>query len=204
MRADKLDRSPLPEPEMSVSYAPALSHLDPERSQLVVVDVQGRLARLMHESDAMIRAQSTLIRACRLLDLPVAWAEQLPDKLGATVDELQEPLEGLTACAKSSFGCLGDDTLREQILESDREQVLLCGIETHVCVWQTAASLLREGRDVHVIADAVSSRSADNKATGLLRLREAGAVISNVEMALFELMVDATHPRFREVTKLLK
>lgn len=187
-----------------MSAPPALHHLDPDRSQLVVVDVQGRLARLMHESDAMIRAQTILIRACRLLDVPVTWAEQLPDKLGATVDELQEPLAGLTACAKSSFGCLGDDTLRGRILDSDRDQVVLCGIETHVCVWKTAAALLREGREVHVVADAVSSRSADNKATGLKRLRDAGAVISNVEMALFELMVDATHPAFREVTKLLK
>ena len=187
-----------------MSRAPARNHLDPDRAQLIVVDVQGRLARLMHDSDAMIRAQAILIRACRLLDVPVVWAEQLPDKLGATVDELQDPLAGLEACAKSSFGCLGDDALRDRILDSDRDQVLLAGIETHVCVWQTAAALLCEGREVHVIADAVSSRSADNKATGLMRLRDAGALISNVEMALFELMRDATHPRFREVTRLLK
>lgn len=183
---------------------PALNLLDPARSQLVVVDVQGRLARLMHESDAMIRAQSILIRACRLLDVPVTWAEQLPDKLGRTVDELQEPLDGLSPCSKSAFGCLGDDTLRSRILAQGRDQVLLCGIETHVCVWQTAAALLREAHEVHVIADAVSSRSAANKATGLQRMTAAGAVISNVEMALFEMMGDAGHPRFREVAGLLK
>lgn len=183
---------------------PALNHLDPARARLVVVDVQGKLARLMHESDAMLRAQSILIRACRLLDVPVTWAEQLPDKLGPTADELQEPLRGLTACAKSSFGCLGDETLREQILESDRDQVMLCGIETHVCVWQTAAALLREGREVHVVADAVSSRSAANRDIGLQRMAAAGALLSNVEMALFELMVDAKHPKFRQVTGLLK
>ncbi len=186
---------------------PALEHLDPDRSQLIVVDVQGRLARLMHESDTMLRAQRILIQACRLLEVPVTWAEQLPEKLGKTVDELQEPLAGLTPHAKSSFGCLGDETLREAILAGDneeRDQVLLCGIETHVCVWQTAAALLREGRSVHVIADAVSSRAVVNRDTGIKRLADAGARISNVEMALFELMVDATHPRFREVTKLLK
>lgn len=186
---------------------PALEHLEIDRSQLVVVDVQGRLARRMHDSDAMIRAQAILVQACRLLEVPVTWAEQLPDKLGRTVDELQDPLAGLTPCAKSSFGCLDDDALREAILggdHEDRDQVLLCGIETHVCVWQTAAALLREGRSVHVIADAVSSRSAANRVTGLERLTAAGASISNVEMALFELMVDAEHPRFREVTTLLK
>nr|WP_277347498.1 hydrolase [Wenzhouxiangella sp. XN79A] len=174
---------------------------------MVVVDVQGKLARLMHDSDAMIRAQAILVQACRLLEVPVTWAEQLPDKLGPTVDELAAPLAGLTPCAKSSFGCLGDEALREAILggtHEGRDQVLLCGIETHVCVWQTAAALLREGRSVHVIADAVSSRSAANREIGLQRMREAGASISNVEMALFELMIEATHPRFREVTKLLK
>ena len=171
---------------------------------LVVVDVQGRLARLMHESDAMIHAQGVLIRACRLLDLPVVWAEQLPDKLGATVDELQEPLSGLSPCAKSSFGCMGDDTIRARIEATARKQVLLCGIETHVCVWQTAAALLRDDYSVHLIADATSSRSAFNRDIGFRRMERAGVHLSNVEMALFELMVDATHPKFRDVTKLLK
>ncbi|MDT8449858.1 MAG: hydrolase [Wenzhouxiangellaceae bacterium] len=173
-------------------------------SVLVVVDVQGRLARLMHESEAMIRQQQILISACRTLAIPVVWAEQLPDKLGDTVDELQTPLEGLEPCAKSSFGCWGDATLRGRIEETGRRQVLLCGIETHVCVWQTAAALIDAGYGVHVIADAVSSRSAFNRDIGFRRLERAGAHLSNVEMVLFELMVDATHERFREVTRLLK
>lgn len=175
-----------------------------DESVLVVVDVQGRLARLMHESEAMIRQQRILIEACRLLDLPVIWAEQLPAKLGATVDELQRPLEGLQPCAKSSFGCWGDDLLRSAIEAAGRRQVLLCGIETHVCVWQTAAALIEAGYAVHLIADAVSSRSAFNRDIGLRRMERAGVHLSNVEMALFELMVDATHPKFRAVTKLLK
>src|SRR6056297_166222 len=175
-----------------------------EDSILVVVDVQGRLARLMHESDAMIRAQSTLIQACRLLDIPVVWAEQLPDKLGATVDELQAPLAGLSPCAKSSFGCMGDASIREHIEASGRKQVLLCGIETHVCVWQTAAALLRDDFSVHLIADATSSRSKFNRDIGFRRMERAGVHLSNVEMVLFELMVDAKHPKFRDVTRLLK
>lgn len=175
-----------------------------DQSILVVVDVQGRLARLMHESEAMIRQQQILIRGCRLLDVPVVWAEQLPDKLGATVDELQAPLEGLAPCAKSNFGCFGDPALRERIEHSGRRQVLLAGIETHVCVWQTAAALIEAGYSVHVIADAVSSRNAFNRDIGLQRMARAGAHPSNVEMVLFELMVDATHPKFRDVTRLLK
>ena len=181
-----------------------IEHLQPGNSVLVVVDVQGRLARLMHESDAMISAQKTLIEACRLLEIPVVWTEQLPDKLGPTVDELQGPLEGLTPCPKSSFGCMGDGALRERIEASGRKQVLLCGIEAHVCVWQTAAALLREDYSVHLIADATSSRSAFNRDIAFRRMERAGVGLSNVEMVLFELMVDATHEKFRDVTKLLK
>ena len=182
----------------------SIDHPAADKSILVVVDVQGKLARLMHESDAMISAQKTLIEACRLLEVPVVWTEQLPDKLGATVDELQEPLAGLEPCAKSSFGCMGDAALRERIEASDRRQVLLCGIEAHVCVWQTAAALLREGYSVHLIADATSSRSVFNRDIGFRRMERAGVHLSNVEMVLFELMVDAKHPKFRDVTKLLK
>ena len=184
--------------------APETERARLDDSLLLVVDVQGKLARLMHDSEAMVRAQRTLIRACRLLDLPVLWAEQLPDKLGATVDELAEALEGLSPCAKSSFGCMGDPALRAAIAGTGRSQVLLCGIEAHVCVWQTAAALLEDGYSVHLVADAVSSRRADNKDIALRRMERAGVCISNVEMALFELMVDATHPKFRDVTRLLK
>ncbi|MGB0513545.1 MAG: hydrolase [Wenzhouxiangellaceae bacterium] len=175
-----------------------------DSSLLMVVDVQGRLARLMHESDAMIRQQRTLIQACRLLELPVVWAEQLPEKLGPTVDELLEPLDGLTPVAKSSFGCLGDAGLRRRIEATGRRQVLLCGIETHVCVWQTAAALLADGYSVHLIADAVSSRSEFNRDIGFRRMQRAGVHLSNVEMVLFEMMQNADHPRFRDVTRLLK
>ena len=179
-------------------------HLKITDSQLVVVDVQGRLARLMHESDAMIRAQRILIEACRLLEIPVVWAEQLPEKLGATVDELQPPLSGLKPMEKSSFGCWGDETLRHKIQSGSRKQVLLCGIEAHVCVWQTAAALSQNDYEVHVIADACSSRSVFNRDIAYQRMQAAGIYLSNVEMALFELMSDAHHPRFREVAKLLK
>ena len=181
-----------------------IDHPTTDNSLLLIVDVQGKLARLMHESEAMIRQQQILIEACRVLELPVLWAEQLPDKLGPTVPELTERLDGLEPSAKSSFGCWGDENLREAIHASGRDRILLCGIETHVCVWQTAAALRRDDYQVHLITDAVSSRSAFNRDIGLRRMEAAGVHLSNVEMALFELMVDATHPRFRDVTRLLK
>ncbi len=181
-----------------------IDHPAPDNSQLVVVDVQGRLAGLMHESEAMIAQQQILIEACRLLELPIVWAEQLPDKLGPTVPELADKLDGLRPSAKSSFGCCGDEPLMETIESNGRWQVLLCGIEAHVCVWQTAAALNRRDYQVHVIADAVSSRKASNRDIALARMRAGGIHVSNVEMALFELMGDADHPRFRDITRLLK
>lgn len=183
---------------------PTLDRARISEAMLVVVDVQGKLARLMHEADAMIHAQAILIRGCRLLEVPVVWAEQLPEKLGPTVDELQEPLRGLKPLAKSSFGCLGDPVLRRRILAAGRRQVLLCGIETHVCIWQTAAGLLENDHEVHLIADATSSRTAFNREIGFRRMQRAGVHLSNVEMVLFELMRGAGHEKFREVTRLLK
>ena len=184
--------------------APSRSRLSLQQSFLVVVDVQGKLARLMHESGDMLRNQQILIEGCRLLEVPVIWAEQLPDKLGDTVPELVDRLDGVERHAKSSFGCLGDPGLREAIESLDRSQAILCGIETHVCVWQTAAALRAENYEVHLIADAVSSRSAFNRDIALRRMEAAGVHMSCVEMVLFELMGDANHPRFRDVTRLLR
>ncbi|MDZ7790791.1 MAG: hydrolase [Xanthomonadales bacterium] len=181
-----------------------IDHPTPDNALLLLVDVQGKLARLMHESEAMIHRQGVLIEACRLLEVPVVWAEQLPDKLGLTVPELAEKLDGLSPCAKSSFGCWGDESLQNAIRVSGRDHILLAGIEAHVCVWQTAAALRTEDYEVHLIADAVSSRSAFNRDIALRRMEAAGVHLSCVEMVLFELMHDAGHPRFRDVTRLLK
>lgn len=179
-------------------------HPTTDNALLLLVDIQGKLARIMHESEAMIRQQGILIEACKLLDVPIVWAEQLPDKLGPTVPELAERLEDHSPCAKGSFGCWGDDTLRKAIRDSGRDRILLAGIEAHVCVWQTAAALRSENFDVHLVADAVSSRSALNRDIAFRRMEAAGVHLSCVEMVLFELMQDAGHPRFRDVTRLLK
>lgn len=173
-------------------------------SLLLLVDVQGKLARMMHESEVMIRQQAIMIEACRTLDVPVVWAEQLPDKLGPTVPELTGKLEGLEPLAKSSFGCCGDPAIMQAIRATGRKQVLLIGIEAHVCVWQSAAALRDDDYSVHLICDGVSSRSVFNRDIAFRRMSAAGVYLSNVEMALFELMENATHPRFRDITRLLK
>jgi len=175
-----------------------------ESALLLVVDVQGKLARMMDQSESVIGQLSILIEGCRILGLPVVWAEQLPDKLGATVPELVAKLEGLQPHSKSSFGCCGDVALYQSIQTSGCKQILLCGIEAHVCVWQTAAALRSDDYQVHLICDAVSSRSAKNRDIGIQRMASIGVHLSCTEMALFELMQDAQHPKFREVARLLK
>jgi isochorismate hydrolase len=171
---------------------------------LLIVDVQGKLARIVDQSEAVIKQIGIMIQACRILEVPIVWAEQLPEKLGTTVPELAEKLDGIQPAIKSAFGCCDDDVIDGLIRESRRSQIILCGIEAHVCVWQTAASLISQGYSVHLICDAISSRSPANREIAIQRIAAAGGLLSNAEMALFELMKDAKHPKFRDVSKLLR
>lgn len=182
----------------------SFDRLNVEDSLLLLVDVQGKLARVVHESEMMIRRLQILIEGCRTLEVPLIWAEQLPEKLGGTVPEILEKLDGLSPHIKSSFGCCEDHRLYQAIRSSERRQIILCGIETHVCVWQTAAVLQRDSFQVHLITDATSSRSLSDRDTAIHRMVQAGIHLSSVEMALFELMKDASHPQFRQITRLLK
>jgi nicotinamidase-related amidase len=178
--------------------------LDIEKSFLVVVDVQGKLASLMHDRDALFKNIRILIQAAKILDIPILWCQQVPDALGATVPEIAELLAGNEPVNKSSFSCCGDEKFIDRLKSIDRSQVLLAGIETHVCIYQTAVDLKEKGFDVNVIADAVSSRTLDNKQTALSKMQAIGINISSTEMALFELLKTADHPQFKQIAKLVK
>jgi nicotinamidase-related amidase len=189
---------------MSQHVSDASNHPTVDTTLMILVDVQGRLAELMHDSEAMLRQQGLLIEALNVLGVPIIWAEQVPDKLGPTNASLSALLTHQQAISKVSFGCCEDPNLWQAIEEQNRQHVILAGIETHVCVWQTAATLLRAGKTVHVIEDAVSSREQANKVVGLKRLYQSGALASSVEMILFELMGHAKHPHFRTISALIK
>ena len=171
---------------------------------LMVVDIQGRLARMMQDSDAMISNIVTLIESAKLLNLPILWMEQIPEKLGETVPEIQSVLTQHQPISKFTFDGCGEPAVVKAIEDSGINQWLLCGIETHICVYQTALSLLGMGRKVEIVADCVSSRSAYNKQLALQKMASLGAGISCLEMCLFELMVDSRNPVFRDIQKLLK
>ena len=171
---------------------------------LAVVDVQGKLAQLMYEKDGLFKNIGILIRAAKILDIPILWCQQVPDALGPTVPEIAELLEGIEPINKSAFSCCGDEQFNSRLEQLGRRHVILCGIETHVCIYQTAADLLGKGFAVEVAAHAVSSRTAANRQVGLERMAVDGANLTSVEMLLFELLKDARHPKFRQIAKLVK
>jgi nicotinamidase-related amidase len=178
--------------------------LDLQECGLVVVDVQGRLAQLMHEREILFKNIRILIQAAKILDIPILWCQQCPDALGPTVPEISELLCDTQPIDKSSFSCCGDDGFCAALKNLGRKQILLCGIEAHVCIYQTAVDLLRMDCDVSVIADAVSSRTSENKEIGLAAAQAEGPKVTSTEMAIFELLRSADHPKFKQIAKLVK
>lgn len=171
---------------------------------LVVVDVQGKLAQLMADRESLFKNIRILIQAAKILEIPILWCQQAPEALGPTVPEIAELLTGNEPIDKACFSCCGEERFTAELNALGREQVLLCGIETHVCIYQTAMDLMEGGLDVTVAADAVSSRTGQNREVALARLAAEGAGVSSTEMALFELLKTAKHARFREIAKLVK
>jgi nicotinamidase-related amidase len=187
--------------------------LDIQNCCLVVVDVQGKLAQLMYEKDTLFKNIEVLIKAAKILNIPILWCQQCPDALGPTVPQIAELLSGIEPpnvlvgggpIIKASFSCCGCDRFNAKLNELSRKGVLLCGIEAHVCIYQTAVDLLRKGFSVDVVADAVSSRTLENKQIAINRLAAEGVNVTTTEMALFELLKTADHPHFKQIAKLVK
>ncbi len=178
--------------------------LNIENCCLAVVDVQGKLAQLMYECEYLIKNIQILIKAAKILNIPILWCQQRPEALGPTVGEIAELLAGSEPVNKLSFSCCGCEKFNNELDALNRTEVILCGIETHVCIYQTAVDLLAKAKMVHVIADAVSSRTLENKQTALEKMRDKGANIDSTEMVLFELLKTAEHPKFREIARLVK
>lgn len=178
--------------------------LQTDQTVLVLVDIQGKLAQLMHGRDALFDTLQRLVRGARELRLPVLWLEQYPAGLGPTIPELVALLADQQPIPKMSFSAAGCPKFGADLQALGRRQVLLAGIEAHVCVYQTAVDLLAGGSQVEVVADAVSSRTPANCALGLQRMRDAGAQITSLEMALFELLRTAEAPGFKAIARIVK
>jgi nicotinamidase-related amidase len=171
---------------------------------LALVDVQGRLAQLMDGKEALFQNLRKLVQGAQVLGLPILWLEQNPAGLGPTIPELAELLQVQKPIAKFSFSCCGDGDFMTALRATGRRQVLLAGIEAHVCIYQTAADLLSSGYEVEVVTDGVSSRTAANRELALGKMQQLGARLTSVEMALFELLGKAEGPAFKAMLKIVK
>ncbi len=186
---------------------PRVNFLEAQSAVLVVVDVQEKVLATVGSSppDGIIDRIGRLIRAARILDLPVLHTEQYPAGLGPTDGRLKKALPaGSGPIVKSTCSCWRDEAFRIALQRTEREHVVLVGLETHVCIQQTALDLLRVDYVPFVAADAVGSRCESDFQTALERMRRAGAEVSSTEAIIFELVERCDHPKFKDILKVIK
>lgn len=177
--------------------------LNRNKTALLVIDIQKKILGVMHEPKLVLDNTLKLVKACKILNVPIYFTEQYPKGLGTTTDELQEELTG-TAIQKMSFSCSGAEGMFQELINLDKRQIIICGIEAHVCVQQTVLDLLANGFQVDVAADAASSRKIIDYQTAINRMRENGAEVTTTESILFELLEVCGTDEFRAVSKLVK
>tara|TARA_B100001094_G_scaffold274588_1_gene281671 strand:- start:15 stop:557 length:543 start_codon:yes stop_codon:yes gene_type:complete len=175
-----------------------------QNTVLTLIDVQEKLVPAMHEKDLLIDQLKKLIRGITCMGLPVLWLEQYPKGLGPTIPEVAELLHGTTAIEKISFSAWGSAEYRQELQRLERPNVLIAGIESHICVYQTAYDLLNEGYQTEVIIDATTSRTNANHKIGVDRMSRLGAALTSVEMSLFELVKSAKSANFKTIANLVK
>lgn len=179
---------------------------------LVLIDVQTKLTSVMHNREELITNLVKLVKGIQLLDIPIIWLEQNPQKMGETIPELKELLHNQIPIDKMSFSCCNSPEFMDEMDSLHRKHILIAGIETHVCVYQTAIDLLRAGYSVEVVTDATSSRTQGNKEIALTKINSCGLPTSGtghgntttIEIALFELMRTAEHENFRQMLRIIK
>ncbi len=176
-----------------------------DKSVMILIDVQGQLAQLMYDKERMFKSIGTMIQGMKILGVPIIWMEQIPKNLGSTSQEVAQYMTNEKPIEKFSFSCCSEPLFMEKFKQIGRNQVLLTGIETHICVFQTGYDLMKKyGCDVQVVSDCVSSRTKENKEIGIERIMQSGGKISCVEMIFFELLKAAEGDDFKKIIKLVK
>jgi nicotinamidase-related amidase len=178
--------------------------LSRDRVVLIVIDIQGNLFQAMQNKENLLAQAIKVIKGANIFNLPIIVTEQIPEKLGKTISQIAHELRGGKIISKESFSCWGNKPFREKLETFKRRDVIIMGIESHVCVYQTAIDLLENGYSVHVAADAVSSRTKENSAIGLTAMKNAGAQLTSAEMVLFELLRSAGDAKFKDIYKIVK
>jgi len=175
-----------------------------DNTALVIIDVQEKIANVMHDKGFLLDNLGRLIQGAQVLDIPILLTEQYPKGLGSTVSAIRNVLEDYDPIEKIAFSCCNDDHFMTALEKLDRKNLLIAGIETHVCVYQTVMPLLEQQYHIEIVSDAVSSRKLYNKELALNKLRDYGADITSVEMALFELQEIASGDRFKKISHIIK
>lgn len=182
-----------------------MTKLNQNNSLLLVIDVQDKLLNAVFNKTTLERKAQIMASAAKILGIPTFVTEQYPKGLGSTTNSIKDVLaEKAQIFEKTSFSALKNEEIVEAIKKSGKEQVIVFGIETHICVSQTTTALIEAGYDVSIIKDACGSRSEDEYISGLNRMQENGAHIITAEIALFEWLESAKHPNFKEVQSLIK
>ena len=178
--------------------------LTTDNTVLVLIDFQERLFPVMYDKDKLLRNVLKLIRGAKVLEIPIVLTEQYPKGLGPTLPEIKELLPDNKPVEKVCFNCCDDGAFRKSLEALKRKQVLVAGIEAHICVYQTAMALLRDGYEVQVVGDCVSSRESENRLVSLFKMGAAGVSPTTVEMALFELLKVASGEKFKQISNIVK
>lgn len=178
--------------------------LSRDDSLLVIIDIQERLASVMKVKDNVISNSMHLIELSRLMDIPIVVTEQYSKGLGQTVKEIRDFLPYYRPIEKLTFDCCEEKGFLEEVKVHNKKNIILTGMETHICVLQTCLGLLKEGFNVHVVKDAVCSRDKENWKTGLEFMRDAGAVITCTETVLFQVLKIAGTDEFKAISKRIK
>ena len=171
---------------------------------LVIVDIQKVMLDLCVEKERIIKNIEAMIDLAVTLDIPVILTEHNAEKLGRFDSSLVQKSQGSPVMNKTEFSCIGNDSIRQAIAKTGKKTIILAGIESHICIFQTGAQAIQEGYDVHVVADAVSARTDSNRNIGLNRLEKAGAVITSLEMLIFELLLKAGTHDFKKMLPIIK
>ncbi len=178
--------------------------LTSQNAVLLIVDVQERFRKVMSDFPELIKSIVTLAEAAKILKVPVVVTEQYPQGLGSTVAEIQSALGEHKQFEKSCFSTCGGQDFNDWLSGQERRQIIVCGIEAHVCVCQSVHDLLAQNYQVHVVTDAIASRIPKNKDIGIQKMVSSGALVSSVEMALFEMLKESGTDDFKAVQKLVK
>ena len=171
---------------------------------LVIIDVQEKLFPVMKDRQTLLKNLIILIKGFQLFKLPVIITEQVPEKLGNTIEQIASLFDKVDPVVKSSFSCLGEPKFLEKLETINADAIILAGIESHVCVYQTSHDLMKKSKHIEVVVDSISSRNINNHNNAIDRMKMEGVSLTSVEMLLFLLQKSATGDTFKKLVKLVK